>query len=168
MRTLTAFLLVAPAFVAHAAETPATNVVRAEAIRSHVEFLAGDLLEGRAAATRGYDIAAAYVAAQFRQAGLAPGGDNDTFLQAVPLLEATPPLPGASWLAGVSNPLEGPTNMSFSKLAIWRASPYRIRYTFSPVPEISDLSSRSIQVETRFSSSGLRVTTKMAFCRAIG
>src|SRR6185295_17358799 len=96
MRTLTAFLLVAPAFVAHAAETPATNVVRAEAIRSHVEFLAGDLLEGRAAATRGYDIAAAYVAAQFRQAGLAPAGDNDTFLQAVPLLEATPVLPGSS------------------------------------------------------------------------
>jgi hypothetical protein len=96
MRTLTAFLLAATACVAHAAETPATNVVRAEAIRSHVEFLAGDLLEGRAAATRGYDIAAAYVAAQFRQAGLVPAGDNDTFLQTVPLLEATAVLPGSS------------------------------------------------------------------------
>ena len=70
--------------------------MRADAIRSHVEFLAGDLLEGRAAATRGYDIAAAYVAAQFRQAGLAPAGDNDTYLQTVPLLEATPVLPGSA------------------------------------------------------------------------
>ena len=95
MRTLTALLLGAVAFMARAAETPATSAVRAEAIRSHVEFLAGDLLEGRAAATRGYDIAAAYVAAQFRQAGLAPAGENDTFLQAVPLLEATPVLPGS-------------------------------------------------------------------------
>ena len=59
-------------------------------------FSPGDLLEGRAAATRGYDIAAAYVAAQFRQAGLAPAGDNDTYLQTVPLLEATPVLPGSA------------------------------------------------------------------------
>jgi hypothetical protein len=96
MRRLTALWLAAAAFTADAADLPATNSVRAEAIRSHVEFLAGDLLEGRAAATRGYDIAAAYVAAQFRQAGLSPAGDNDTFLQVVPLLEATPVLPGSS------------------------------------------------------------------------
>ncbi len=70
--------------------------VRTEAIRSHVEFLASDLLEGRATASRGYDIAAAYVAAQFRQANLKPAGDADTFFQTVPLLEATPVLPGSS------------------------------------------------------------------------
>lgn len=96
MRALTALLLATAAFAAHAADVPATTSVRADAIRGHVEFLAGDLLEGRAAATRGYDIAAAYVVAQFRQAGLAPAGDNDTFLQAVPLLEATPVLPGSA------------------------------------------------------------------------
>lgn len=96
MRALTALLLAAAAFPARAADIPATTSVRADAIRGHVEFLAGDLLEGRAAATRGYDIAAAYVSAQFRQAGLAPAGDNDTFLQTVPLLEATPVLPGSA------------------------------------------------------------------------
>lgn len=83
------------AVAAQAAEHPATYV-RADAIRGHVEFLANDLLEGRAASSRGYDIAAAYVAAQFRQAGLKPGGDDDTFLQKLPLLEATPVLPGSS------------------------------------------------------------------------
>lgn len=96
MRTLTAFLLAAATFAAGAAELPATNIVRTEAIRSHVEFLASDLLEGRAAATRGYDIAAAYVAAQFRLAGLAPAGDNETYLQEVPLVEATAVLPGSA------------------------------------------------------------------------
>src|SRR5688572_734161 len=96
MRTLTALLVTAAAFAADAADLPAATSVRAEAIRSHVDFLASDLLEGRAAATRGYDIAAAYVAAQFRQAGLAPAGEADTYLQTVPLVEATPVLPGSA------------------------------------------------------------------------
>ena len=80
----------------HAADRGPWSEVRPENVRSHVEFLASDLLEGRAAASRGYDIAAAYVAAQFRQAGLQPGGDDETFFQSVPLVEATPVLPGSS------------------------------------------------------------------------
>lgn len=79
-----------------AAERGAWNEVQPEIIRSHVEFLAADLLEGRATASRGHDIAAAYVAAQFRQAGLQPAGDDKSYLQKVPLLEATPVLPGSS------------------------------------------------------------------------
>lgn len=81
---------------AHAADRGPWSEVQPEIIRSHVEFLASDLLEGRASASRGYDIAAAYVAAQFRQAGLQPGGDDETFFQRVPLIEATPVLPGSS------------------------------------------------------------------------
>jgi hypothetical protein len=73
-----------------------SSMVRAEAIRAHVEFLASDLLEGRAAASRGYDIAAAYVSAQFRQSRLEPVGGAGGYLQTVPLLEATPVLPGSS------------------------------------------------------------------------
>ena len=42
------------------------------AIKAHIDFLAGDLLEGREAGTRGYDIAARYVASQFALAGLEP------------------------------------------------------------------------------------------------
>jgi Peptidase family M28 len=96
LRSAASLVAAAVVLTAHAAErSPAANV-RPEAIRSHVEFLASDLLEGRAAATRGYDIAAAYVAAQFRQFGLIPGGDTETFFQTVPLLEATPVLPGSA------------------------------------------------------------------------
>ncbi len=54
------------------------------ALKSHVEFLADDLLEGRETGTRGYALAARYVASQFARAGLRPGGDAGTFLQNVP------------------------------------------------------------------------------------
>lgn len=78
---------------------PALN---AQAIRAHAEFLSSDLLEGRATGSRGYQLAAAYVAAQFRQYGLVPLGDRTDakseagYLQAVPLIEATVVLPGSS------------------------------------------------------------------------
>jgi hypothetical protein len=81
-----------------AGQTP--GPVRSDAIRAHVEFLADDLLEGRGTGSRGYALAAAYVAAQFQQLGLAPGGDktddNASYLQTVRLLEATPVVPGSA------------------------------------------------------------------------
>ncbi|MCP3729668.1 M20/M25/M40 family metallo-hydrolase [Sphingomonas sp. MG17] len=43
-------------------------------VRADVEFLADDLLEGRDAGTRGYDLAALYVASRFEGLGLIPGG----------------------------------------------------------------------------------------------
>jgi hypothetical protein len=70
--------------------------VRPNAIRAHVNFLADDLLEGRAAGSRGHELAAAYMAAQFLQLGLAPGGDDGNFTQIVHLLEATAVLPGSA------------------------------------------------------------------------
>jgi hypothetical protein len=50
------------------------NGIEQDAIRAHVEFLASDELEGRDTGTRGYDIAALYVAERFRSAGLQPAG----------------------------------------------------------------------------------------------
>jgi Zn-dependent M28 family amino/carboxypeptidase len=52
-------------------------------IGEHVRFLANDLLEGRGPGTRGGDIAANYIAAQFALYGLKPAGDNGTYLQKV-------------------------------------------------------------------------------------
>ncbi|MGA2190314.1 MAG: M28 family peptidase [Steroidobacteraceae bacterium] len=54
-----------------------------ERIRAHVKFLADDLLEGRGTGTRGGDIAANYIAAQFALYGLKPAGDDGTYLQKV-------------------------------------------------------------------------------------
>lgn len=57
-------------------------------IEADVRFLADDLLEGRAAGTRGYDLASLYVANRYRAIGLQPAGDDGTYFQTVPLLEA--------------------------------------------------------------------------------
>ncbi|WP_295802291.1 M20/M25/M40 family metallo-hydrolase [uncultured Microbulbifer sp.] len=61
----------------------------ASRIEADVRFLASDLLEGREAGTRGYDLAAAYVAERLRAIGLEPGV-GDSYLQQVPLVEFEP------------------------------------------------------------------------------
>lgn len=58
---------------------------RPEGVRAHVDFLADDLLEGRKAGSRGYAIAAKYVATQFEALGLKQGGDGGSWFQQVPL-----------------------------------------------------------------------------------
>lgn len=51
----------------------------------HLEFLASDLLEGRATADRGAALAAAYIAAQFKTLGLQPYSSEHGYLQPVQL-----------------------------------------------------------------------------------
>lgn len=68
---------------------PALSAIRAQAIRAHMRFLADDLLEGRRTATRGYDIAARYVAARFEELGLEPAGTAGSWFQPVPMQQMT-------------------------------------------------------------------------------
>ncbi|MGA2962740.1 MAG: M28 family peptidase [Candidatus Korobacteraceae bacterium] len=67
----------------------AVQAVNAGHIRADVKFLAGDLLEGRGTGTRGGQLAAEYIAAQFAIAGLQPAGDNGTYFQQLPLVGIT-------------------------------------------------------------------------------
>jgi hypothetical protein len=76
---LIVFLTSAAALSAAGAQASQAEEIRADSVRAHLEFLASDLMEGREAGTRGYDIAAAYVASQFQQIGLKPGGDQGYF-----------------------------------------------------------------------------------------
>src|SRR6266566_6599285 len=80
------------AFVAAtaAAQRPAPISVDTAAMDAHLRFLASDLLEGRAPATRGGRLAAAYIAAQFQALGLEPAGANGTYFQPVALVGMTP------------------------------------------------------------------------------
>jgi hypothetical protein len=55
--------------------------VSAPRIAARIQFLAGDLLEGRGTGARGSEIAARYIAAEFAEDGLEPGGDAGTYLQ---------------------------------------------------------------------------------------
>ena len=50
-------------------------------MRRHIEYLASDELEGRLTGTRGEQLATQYVANQFAELGLLPGGDDDTFFE---------------------------------------------------------------------------------------
>lgn len=57
----------------------ALDEIRPEPLRGDLSFLASDLLEGRGTPSRGLDIAAEYIADQFRAAGLEPLGDDGYF-----------------------------------------------------------------------------------------
>jgi len=50
-----------------------------DSLRGNLSFIASDLLEGRDTPSRGLDIAAEYIAAQFRRARLEPAGDDGYF-----------------------------------------------------------------------------------------
>ena len=60
-----------------------------QAFKAHVSFLADDLLEGRDTGSRGYAIAAAYVASQFEGLGLVPGGRDKSWYVPVTFRSAT-------------------------------------------------------------------------------
>ncbi len=50
-------------------------------IKEHMAFLASDDLLGRETGSEGYDVAAQYVADQYKALGLTPAGDNGTYFQ---------------------------------------------------------------------------------------
>ena len=93
------------------AQQPAQPLVGAPAIteasvRGHMEFLAGDALNGRGSGTRDEWIAAEYVGAQMRRWGLEPLGDGEdeaqSFVQTIEMrtIETTaPPVLAAGGLA---------------------------------------------------------------------
>ena len=64
-----------------ARERAAARHVTASTLAAHVRFLADDLLEGRAPASRGSDLAMKYIATQLERLGLEPAGDGGSWLQ---------------------------------------------------------------------------------------
>jgi len=73
--------------LALASPAPAQPTFSPESFRSHVAFLADDRLEGRDTGSRGYDLAALYVASRFEALGLKPAG-REGWYQQVPFLES--------------------------------------------------------------------------------
>ena len=80
---LAAVIVGSPALAAD----PADALLEAR-LEAHITFLADDLLRGRQPGTAGYEIAARYVASQFRQLGLEPAGTDGSYFQPVPLRRA--------------------------------------------------------------------------------
>lgn len=75
--------LVTPLTVGAQGARAATPITAAE-VDAHLRFLSSDLLEGRAPATRGGQLAAEYIASELRQYGVAPGV-NGSYFQDVPI-----------------------------------------------------------------------------------
>ena len=65
------------------AQRQALARISADSLRGNLSFLASDLLQGRPTPSLGQDIAAEFIASQFRRAGLRPAGDNG-YYQTVP------------------------------------------------------------------------------------
>ena len=71
------------------------NRLTANGLKADVSFLASDALEGRGTPSHGLEVAAEYIAAQFRRAGLEPAGDDDYF-QTANYVNVAPNLEGMS------------------------------------------------------------------------
>jgi len=65
------------------AEADAMPTINVERIKNDMLFLADDTLKGRDSDSAGYQIAANYMATQFANLGLKPGGDNGSYKQEV-------------------------------------------------------------------------------------
>ncbi|MFO7799213.1 MAG: M28 family peptidase [Rhodohalobacter sp.] len=64
----------------------AAESITAESLMSHIEVLSSDEFEGRAPATQGEDLTVNYLVETMEQIGVAPGMDDGTFVQEIPLL----------------------------------------------------------------------------------
>jgi Zn-dependent M28 family amino/carboxypeptidase len=75
-----------------AAEPDRAPALSADRMKADVAYLASDRLEGRGPGTRGEELATAYIADEFKKAGLKPAGERGSYFQRVPLLRvATSP-----------------------------------------------------------------------------
>ncbi len=90
MKKLIAILFLAVAALAAQTQTglpPAAqksmDAIDPERIRATVKYLSADTLEGRGTGQKGGDLAADWIAAQFKSYGLLPAGDHGTYFQNV-------------------------------------------------------------------------------------
>lgn len=90
LRLLPGFALLLSAGFAPAEDSSPS--VQPERVKAHVQYLAGDRLEGRKPGTRGEELTTDYLAAEFQKAGLKPVGERGSYFQPVPLVRlATSP-----------------------------------------------------------------------------
>lgn len=84
--TLVATCATCLAFLLPGAQAVSAQEISADRIRADVARLASDRMEGRGPGTRGEEFATAFLAGEFKKAGLTPLGKNGTYFQPVPLV----------------------------------------------------------------------------------
>ncbi|MGH7650779.1 MAG: M28 family peptidase [Gemmatimonadaceae bacterium] len=70
---------------AHAQADRGVSRITSQEIDAHLRFLSSDLLEGRAPATRGGQLAELYIASQLEAFGVRPGVGDSSYFQRVPI-----------------------------------------------------------------------------------
>src|SRR5688572_21275601 len=78
----------APPSSAPTASGPAEQEIQQGPLKAHLRLLSHDLMEGRAPATRGGNLAAEYLATQLAEMDIEPAGENGTYFQQVPIVES--------------------------------------------------------------------------------
>ena len=73
----------------HAALQPALSSITSESMLAHIRTLSSDAFEGRAPGTPGEDSTVAYLTAQYKSLGLAPGNPDGSYVQNVELIGYT-------------------------------------------------------------------------------
>ncbi len=123
MKKLLALLTLCAGGASAASLTPAQTAtldrISANSLRGHLSFLASDLLEGRGTPSRGQDLAAEYIAAQYRRAGLEPLGDDEYF-QTANWTHTKPDLTGFAFAlhSGATRLVLTPAQVSFTPAAM--------------------------------------------------
>jgi len=79
---------VAPAPAVTPATGPAEQEIQEAPLKSHLQALSADDMEGRAPSTPGGTRAAEYLANQLKTLGVEPGGENGGYFQQVPIVES--------------------------------------------------------------------------------
>ena len=87
MKRITVFILILASITAQAQRK---SVATEQDVYGHIEYLADDRLEGRRTGSQGEEIAAKYIADEFRKANLFPKGNNG-FYQNLKLKHSTNP-----------------------------------------------------------------------------
>ncbi|MDQ6699117.1 MAG: M28 family peptidase [Acidobacteriota bacterium] len=135
MKRISILLLIGAALLAapktHVGPTPEEQSVlehiSANSLRGHLSFIASDLLEGRDTPSPGLNIAAEYIAAQFRRAGLEPVV-NGGYFQEADFVVITPNLEGFDLQIGaVHVPKEQINIQSTQPVKIATEAVYKLR-----------------------------------------
>ncbi|HSK08126.1 MAG TPA: M28 family metallopeptidase [Vicinamibacterales bacterium] len=69
-----------------AAQTVQPPAIDGQAVLEHTKILASDEFEGRKPGTKGEDLTVAYIAEEFKKAGVEPGNPDGSYFQKVPLV----------------------------------------------------------------------------------
>ena len=116
--------------------------ITANDLKADVSFLASDALQGRGTPSLGQEIAAEYIAAQFRRAGLEPVGD-DGYFQTAAYVNVTPNVEGMEFTVEA-----GGSAVKAQKAAIALQQPGVADFSRSAVVKVSGIDAAALQALT--------------------